>query len=132
MIELELSRGRNTMGIWQDLVDRHGFTGGYQTVKRFVRTLRGTVLPEARVIIESRPGEECQVDYGTAPMVRDARYGQVPAHTAVRVDVGMESQVGTATGPRAYSIITTRQTSSQPPSAIERRSYCTRTTMISG
>ncbi len=76
MIELELSRGRNTMGIWQDLVDRHGFTGGYQTVKRFVRTLRGTVLPEARVIIESRPGEECQVDYGTAPMVRDADTGK--------------------------------------------------------
>ena len=27
MIELELSRGRNAMGIWQDLVARHGFTG---------------------------------------------------------------------------------------------------------
>ena len=26
MIELELSRGRNAMGIWQDLVDKHGFT----------------------------------------------------------------------------------------------------------
>jgi hypothetical protein len=25
MIELELSRGRNAMGIWQDLVDKHGF-----------------------------------------------------------------------------------------------------------
>jgi len=24
MIELELSRGRNAMGIWQDLVDAHG------------------------------------------------------------------------------------------------------------
>src|ERR1700719_349789 len=29
LIELELSHGRNAMGIWQDLVDRHGFTGGY-------------------------------------------------------------------------------------------------------
>jgi hypothetical protein len=28
MIELELSRGRNAMGIWQDLVDAHGFAGG--------------------------------------------------------------------------------------------------------
>ena len=37
----ELSRGRNAMGIWQDLVDRHGFAGGYQSVKRLVRTLRG-------------------------------------------------------------------------------------------
>jgi hypothetical protein len=49
MIELELSRGRNATGIWQDLVDTHGFTGGYQSVKRFVRKLRGAVSPEARV-----------------------------------------------------------------------------------
>ena len=59
------------MGIYQDLVDGHGFTGGYQSVQRFVRKLRGAVSPEARVIIETRPGEESQVDYGTGPMVRD-------------------------------------------------------------
>jgi hypothetical protein len=29
IIALELSHGRNAMGIWQDLVDRHGFAGGY-------------------------------------------------------------------------------------------------------
>ncbi len=76
MIELELSRGRNAMGIWQDLVDDHGFAGGYQSVKRFVRKLRGAVSPEARVIIETRPGEECQVDFGTGPMVRDPDSGK--------------------------------------------------------
>jgi transposase len=76
MIELELSRGRNAMGIWQDLVDGHGFTGGYQSVQRFVRKLRGSVSPEARVIIETRPGEEYQVDYGTGPMVRDPDSGK--------------------------------------------------------
>jgi hypothetical protein len=75
-ILLELSRGRNAMGIWQDLVDRHGFAGGYQSVKRFVRTLHGATSPEARVIIETRLGEECQVDYGTGPMVRDPDSGQ--------------------------------------------------------
>ncbi len=76
MIELEMSRGRNAMGIWQDLVDRHGFTSSYQSVQRFVRKLRGAVSPEARVIIETRPGEECQVDYGTGPMVRDPDTGK--------------------------------------------------------
>ena len=76
MIELELSLGRNAMGIWQDLVDRHGFAGGYQSVKRFVRTLHGVSSPEARVIIETRLGEECQVDYGTGPMVRDPDSGK--------------------------------------------------------
>src|SRR6202051_2270247 len=76
MIELELSRGRNAMGIYQDLVDRHGFTSSYQSVQRFVRKLRGAVSPEARVIIETRLGEECQVDYGAGPMVRDPDTGK--------------------------------------------------------
>jgi transposase len=76
MIELELIRGRNAMGIYQDLVDRHGFTNSYQSVQRFVRKLRGSTSPEARVIIETRPGEECQVDYGTGPMVRDPETGK--------------------------------------------------------
>ena len=75
-IELELSRGRNATGIFQDLVDRHGFTGSYESVKRFVRKLRGPVSAEARAILETRPGEECQVDYGTGPMVRDPDTGK--------------------------------------------------------
>ena len=58
MIELELSRGRNAMGIWQDLVDKHGFTSSYQSVQRFVLKLCGTASPEARVIIETKLGEE--------------------------------------------------------------------------
>jgi transposase len=76
MIELELSRGRNAMGIFQHLVDTHGFTGGYQSVKRFVRKLRGATSPEARVTIETKLGEEAQVDYGTGPMVRDPDSGK--------------------------------------------------------
>ncbi len=73
MIETELGRGRNAMGIWQDLVDSHGFASGCESVKRFVRSLRGVSTPEARVIIETPIGEECQVDYGTGPMVRIRR-----------------------------------------------------------
>jgi len=75
-IELELSRGRNAIGIWQDLVTDHGFTGAYNTVKRFVRKLRGAQQPEAAGIILTGPGEEAQVDYGTGPMVRDPQTGK--------------------------------------------------------
>src|ERR1051326_2381505 len=70
-IELGLSCGRNAMAIWQDLVSQHGFGGAYNTVKRFVRKLRGSVQPEAAGIILTGPGEEAQVDYGTGPMVSD-------------------------------------------------------------
>ena len=76
LIELELTRGRNAMGIYQDLVDRHGFTSSYQSVQRFVRKLRGATSPEARAIIETRPGEEAQVDYGTGPTGADPDSGK--------------------------------------------------------
>ena len=76
VIELALSRGRNAKAIWQDLVDEHGFTGRYQSVKRFVRKLRGTPSQQACVRIETVPGEEMQVDYGEGPMVRDPHSGK--------------------------------------------------------
>jgi transposase len=75
-IEVGRSRGRNAKAIWQDLVDVYGFTGGYQSVKRFIRRLRGKQSPEACAVIETAPGEELQVDYGTGPMVRDASSGK--------------------------------------------------------
>ena len=75
-IELWLARGRNATAIWQDLVDQHGYGGGYQTVNRFVRKLRGAHSPQAVGIILTSPGEEVQVDYGTGPMVRDEKSGK--------------------------------------------------------
>jgi transposase len=75
-IELGLSQGRNAMGIWQDLVSDSGFNGGYQTVKRFVRKLRGNQPPQPRAVIITAPGEESQVDYGNGPMVRDTQTGK--------------------------------------------------------
>jgi transposase len=75
-IELGLSQGRNAMGIWQDLVSQSGFSGSYQTVKRFVRKLRGAQTPEACAVIVTAAGEEAQVDYGSGPMVRDPQSGK--------------------------------------------------------
>jgi transposase len=64
------------MAIWQDLVDHHGFSSGYQSVKRFLQKLRGSTAQEACAVIETAPGEEAQVDYGTGPMVRDPQSGK--------------------------------------------------------
>jgi len=70
-IDLGLSRGRNAMAIWQDLVSEYGFASSYQSVQRFVRKRRGVQTSEARVVIVTAAGQEAQVDYGTGPMVRD-------------------------------------------------------------
>ena len=58
VISEALARGRNAVGIWQDLVDDHGFQARYASVKRFVLKLRGTTPIEARVVITTDPGEE--------------------------------------------------------------------------
>jgi transposase len=71
-IDMGISRGRNAMAIWQDLVSEYGFASSYQSVQRFVRKRRGLQTPEARVVIVTAAGQEAQVDYGTGPMVRDA------------------------------------------------------------
>ena len=73
-VELGLSQSRNAMATWQDLVSESGFRGGYQTVKRFVRKLRGPP-PQARAVILTAPEEEAQVDYGTGP-VRNPHTGK--------------------------------------------------------
>ena len=76
LIEQGLARGRNGKAIWQDLVSDHGFAGGYQAVKRFVRTLRGPQRPEVTGIILTAAGQEAQVDYGSGPMVREPQSGK--------------------------------------------------------
>ena len=75
LIEQALERKRNAKSIWQQLVDQHGFTGSYESVKRYVRKLRGSTAIEPCAVIETAPGEEAQVDYGTGPMVLDTSTG---------------------------------------------------------
>ncbi len=71
-----LSRGRNAMAVWQDLVDDHGFPASYTSVRRFVSTVRQQPAVEARAVITTDRGEEAQVDYGEGPMVRDPDTGK--------------------------------------------------------
>lgn len=77
VIEQGIAKHRNARSIWQSLVDQNGFTGAYESVKRFVRKLRGPQQPESRAIIETAPGEEAQVDYGSGPMVFDRDSGKM-------------------------------------------------------
>ncbi|CAN5840249.1 hypothetical protein BH11MYX2_BH11MYX2_39160 [soil metagenome] len=75
-IEAGLRVGRDAKAIWQDLVTQRGFPGGYASVKRFARKQRGTQTPEERVVVETAPGREAQVDYGEGPMARHPESGK--------------------------------------------------------
>lgn len=62
IIEQGLLAGLSAQRIYQDLAG-HGFSGGYDSVKRFVRRLSLRVeLPFRRM--ECAPGQELQVDFG--------------------------------------------------------------------
>lgn len=58
-IEAQVALGRNALSIYQDLVDGHGFTHRYNSVKRFVRALKARA-PERFDVLEFLPGEEAQ------------------------------------------------------------------------
>ena len=70
-IDAQLRLGRNAMAIYQDLVDRHGFDGAYNSVKRFAAGLRHKA-PEQFDRLSFAPGEEMQVDYGEGAPTRVA------------------------------------------------------------
>lgn len=69
-IECKLDAGLSAQRIYQDLVGEVGFSGSYQSVKRFVRQLRQE-HPERVWRVEVDPGEEVQIDFGSGALVID-------------------------------------------------------------
>jgi len=70
-IEAQVALGRNAVAIYQDLVEQHDFTHRYNSVKRFVRSLKARD-PERFDVLESAPGEEAQVDFGQGALTLTA------------------------------------------------------------
>lgn len=64
-----LSGGHSAQRIWQDLVTDYGYEGSYDSVKRYVRRKKAA-SPRAIWRVETLPGEEAQVDFGTGAWIR--------------------------------------------------------------
>lgn len=56
--------------IYRRLCRSHGYTGSYGSVLRFIRHLKPSI-PEAVVRIETDPGKQAQVDFGTVGKIWD-------------------------------------------------------------
>ena len=61
--------------IYQRLHNDHGYTGSYSSVRRYVHRLRPSA-PEAVVRVHTAPGEEAQVDFGSAGKLYDPGSGR--------------------------------------------------------
>jgi transposase len=70
------AQGVEGQAVWQLLVEQHGFTGSYSAVKRFLRRLVAAT-PAATVRVETPPGAEAQVDFGSAGQVLDRATGRL-------------------------------------------------------
>ena len=67
--------GVEGQAIYQLLVEQHQFGGSYSSVKRFLRQLASTTQGTVRIEVE--PGDEAQVDFGTAGQVLDPDLGRI-------------------------------------------------------
>ena len=75
-VEQLLERGVEVTTILDRLRADHGYTGSYGSVLRFVQRLRPKT-PEVTVRVQTAPGEEAQVDFGSAGKFVDPASGQL-------------------------------------------------------
>ena len=74
VVELR-AQGTEMAAIWERLKER-GYTGSYSSIRRFVRVLEPK-QPEAYGRVETAPGEEAQVDFGSAGRMLDPQSGKM-------------------------------------------------------
>jgi transposase len=75
VVEQLLAQGVELTAIWQRLRDNYGYQGSYSAVRRFVQRLR-PVEAEVFVRVQTAPGEELQVDFGSAGQLFDPVSGR--------------------------------------------------------
>jgi len=80
-ISEKVTGGLSAQRIYQDLAEENGFTGSYQSVKRFVARLKEK-QPVRVFRMECQPGEEMQVDFGLGAPIYEGD-GKRPRRTWV-------------------------------------------------
>ncbi len=72
----KLMKGGVEIAATHERLKERGYTGSYASVYRFVRHLE-PCTPDATVRVETRPGEEAQVDFGYAGKMIDSETGEL-------------------------------------------------------
>ena len=76
MVQKYLDQGLQMTVIYQRMRENCGYEGSYSSVRRFVHHLR-PVEVETFVRVNSEPGEEMQVDFGSIGQIFDPRSGKM-------------------------------------------------------
>lgn len=75
VVEQLRAQGVEMMTVFDRLREQHGYPGSYSSVRRFVQRLE-PATPEVVVRVHTEPGEEAQVDFGSAGTLVDGRTGR--------------------------------------------------------
>lgn len=76
VVENLLKQEVEMVAIWQRLRDNYDYQGSYSSVRRFVSHLERSE-PEVYIRIHTPPGEELQVDFGSAGQLFDPASGRI-------------------------------------------------------
>lgn len=74
-VALWWEQGVRIKRIYRKLVESHGFTGSYSSVRRYIRQLQRS-RPRVTTVLDFDPGEAGQVDFGRGPTITDAHTGE--------------------------------------------------------
>lgn len=100
IVGAKVDAGLSAQRIHQDLATEHGFTGGYESVKRMVRRLSAGQDPPFRRM-ECAPGAEAQIDFGSGASIVDTAGKRRRTHVL---------RIGLSHSRKAYSESVFRQT----------------------
>jgi hypothetical protein len=106
VITTKLDQGLSSVRIHQDLKTEHSFLGSYHSVRRFIDHL-GVKKPLSFRRMDVNPGDEAQIDFGTAALVMEAD-GKKRRPWMFRIVLSQSR--------KAYSEVVWRQTTSSQPS----------------
>jgi len=73
-VEKWIDEGITATVIHRNLVNRYRFEGSYQSVKRYAARFKQK--KPVTIILDFKPGEAAQVDFGTGPVLMDTRTGE--------------------------------------------------------
>jgi transposase len=75
-IEAWLEQGIQATTIHDGLQRQYGFIGSYHAVQRFIRNLKNK-SKKVTVILDFKPGENAQVDFGAGPKLKNGVTGEI-------------------------------------------------------
>lgn len=75
VVERLLEAGVEKTAILARLREQHGYAGSYSSLQRFVRAVHPSVVTPV-IRVETAPGEDAQIDFGTVGQLVDIRTGE--------------------------------------------------------